>query len=252
MLAELLAKLTELAKVGATPSVLSHTMDPRRAFVVANGACQEIVVPPPLRNHQLEDLPSFLSFVADEGICPNPEVYQDADQLVVLCDRNDRRDRGTLKLRRTARWQALVVLTKNLCAFGQKEVLRYLRHDLAVEGLDHVIAALRRLDFTRTSTGRAHVEHGRESLGRSVEAVVQNASEIPESFVVITAPYATLGANQTAEVRLSVELDIENQRVILRVLPDELANAERAIQVQVQNTIRTALPLVPLFTGSVI
>lgn len=251
MLAELVTKLEALAVAASTPKFLQHPMDPRTAVLVANGQHVMAPVPGPMRNHELDTIGSFLDFVQDEDACVKPEVFHSSTQLVALCDRNDRRARATLELVTTTRWDKLSELAKGPVSMEQKAVLRFLRHDLAVEGIDHVITALRRLDFTRTSTGKVTLEHGRESLGRSVEAAVQNAQDIPERFRIVVAPYSTPGANQNVEVEMSLELDLEQQRVILRVLPDEIARGEATIQSIVRNTLIEALDNVPIFQGTV-
>lgn len=251
MLAELVTKLEALAVAASTPKFLQHPMDPRTAVLVANGQHVMGPVPGPMRDHQLETIGSFLDFVQDEDACVKPEVFHSSTQLVALCDRNDRRARATLELVTTTRWDKLTILAQTPASMDQKAVLRFLRHDLAAQGIDHVIAALRRIDFMRKSDGTATVGHGKESLGRNVELAVQNAENIPERFRIVVAPYSTPGANQNVEVEMSLELDLEQQRVILRVLPDEIARGEATIQSIVRNTLIEALDNVPIFQGTV-
>lgn len=251
MLAELVTALRALSAAADTPKVLAHEDFPQKRWVYAGGSMATEDVPPPIREHQLETIGSFLDFVQDEDACVKPEVFHSSTQLVALCDRNDRRARATLELVTTTRWDMLSGLALKPASMDQKTVLRFLRHELAVEGIDHVITALRRLDFMRRSDGTATIGHGKESLGRNVELAVQNAENIPERFRIVVAPYSTPGANQNVEVEMSLELDLEQQRVILRVLPDEIARGEATIQSHVRNTLIEALDNVPIFQGTV-
>jgi len=115
----------------------------------------------------------------------------------------------------------------------------------------HVITALRQIDFTRTSAGKSHVEHGKESLGRSVEAAVQQADKVPEDFVVRVPVYTNPGAGAfLVEVRVMLYLDLEGQQVVLQTMPDELEKAHQVAQARLHEALVANCPKgTPVFYG---
>jgi hypothetical protein len=64
------------------------------------------------------------------------------------------------------------------------DAVRMLRLELDSVAGAELAAALSRVDFARTSSGAVVTEHGRESLGRSVEARAQGVSAIPSRIKV--------------------------------------------------------------------
>jgi hypothetical protein len=68
---------------------------------------------------------------------------------------------------------------------------------------------LRSLDFTRRNDGSRTIEHGRESLGKSIEMQVQSKQgELPEVFEINLPWYSTSPVNE-GWFRLSVTLDLD-------------------------------------------
>ena len=114
-----------------------------------------------------------------------------------------------------------------------------------------MLAALRQVNFHRKSDGQVSMHHGQESLGRSVEDAVQGASEIPEEFTVSVEMYSNPGVAQLSrvDVRIGVYLDVSNQKVELRVLGDEFALADQAVQDRLGTALRDGLGKIPVFHG---
>lgn len=250
MLAELVKKLGELFADGAEVEFAQHKQLPRKVFVRTKEGTLDLDAEAPLRNHRLSDLQSLLDFTAGDATAPRPEVFFGDGAVTVCCDRLDRREFATLHLAKTTRWRKLEALAQTPLVAESKALIRFLRFELAAQGIDQLLAGIRKVDFTRTSSGKAHVEHGRESLGRSVEMAVQKAEDIPETFRIVVPIYATPGVQDNVDVQLGVEIDIEQQRFILRVIPDELERGIQAVQSQLRTRIAQALPAVPLFGGT--
>ena len=94
--------------------------------------------------------------------------------------------------------------------FTVSEVVKFLRFGLS--GATEVAArSLARVDFSRKSDGAHEAGHGRESLGKSVEAVVQQSETIPEEFEVRCPVYMNPGLRDltSVSVRVGIYLDVE-------------------------------------------
>lgn len=231
MLAEFYKELHRHASAQAKLEIVTIPGDPRRVYVTQNGQKEVRELPPPI----VEDtIHSFVDFIDEVNRCADaasgspPAVYHDDKRLVVLRDSTDRRDGSTLPLQTSERWAAVLDLAKGFSG-TQKEAIHFLRFGLGLERTDPTLVGIRKLDFVRNSTGKNVAEHGRESLGRSVEMSVQQADQIPDQFDVSVTPVTNRGLESLqVVVRVGVVLDLEGQRVIFRALPDEIPRARNA------------------------
>jgi hypothetical protein len=101
-----------------------------------------------------------------------------------------------------------------------------------------------------TSAGKNDVAHGRESLGRSVEATVQQADKVPTEFEVEVPIWSTPGANLGRSIQFGVHLDLEAQAVELRVLSDSCLAARNHAMAMLAQQLRDDLSTVPVFMGA--
>lgn len=132
-----------------------------------------------------------------------------------------------------------------------RDAVKMLRLDLHGGKHEAVIQALSQVDFTRNSTGRSHVEHGRESLGKSVEASVQQADKVPKEFTVGVPVWTNNGFTRySVLLTFGVFLDLDNQAVELRVLSDECQRVVNQSLLAVVADLRDSLPNVPVFLGT--
>lgn len=226
MLAEFIGAIRDLSVKAAGASVVKVAEHDRTAYLVHDGKAEMVAVPPPLRNHSLFSVDSLCEFAQTA----HGSVWHDESNVVVMLDDADRREWATLPLVKSAPFLVLENLSRSTKTFTQKELVRLLRHDLRNAGVENVLAAVKRLEWKRTNDGRSSVEHGRESLGRSVEAAVNNAESIPE-FLVATIPvYSTPGADGRFAVYCTLEIDLQNERFALLPDLDSLADAVHGAQ----------------------
>jgi len=250
MLAEFLQKLTELTERAYKPVVVKEHGLRRRMLLAANGAVQSYDLPAPDRAHKLVGLDDLIAAINDKAICPAPEVYHYGACVDVLLDREERDQRVSMALRLSERFSILMQM-RTAVGLEPKAAIRFLRQSLGDSAPVHVITALRQIDFTRTSAGKSHVEHGKESLGRSVEAAVQQADKVPEDFVVRVPVYTNPGAGAfLVEVRVMLYLDLEGQQVVLQTMPDELEKAHQVAQARLHEALVANCPKgTPVFYG---
>lgn len=108
--------------------------------------------------------------------------------------------------------------------FDQVELIRLLRNELRGAS-PSLLAAVRNLKFTRTENGQSNMQHGNESLGRSIEAAVTVADKIDESFVVETKCYKGIDELKTYSFLVTIEVNIQKQMFTLRSQADEVDEA---------------------------
>lgn len=250
MLAELFDRIVRLGRDAESVSLHSIEADPRVVLVRHGSELETRSLPPPLRDATLQGLDDVVSFIGSSGRAPRPELYYSDAGVRVLLDAEDRREQATLALAESARFDLLRELTTPK-SFGQREAVKFLRYRLAGTNVDHVVSALRQIDFSRRSSGAGTVEHGKESLGRSVEAAVQQADRIPDAFEVTTPVWTNPGLRQiTATVTVGLYLDLEKPAIELGVLPDEIESALCTALEELRRLLAERLPEVPLFHGA--
>lgn len=250
MLAEAIQALVELTRRGDQANVQKVDELPRKVFIHQGNLTTEFDVPPPERRHDVVGFDDVVSMASDDEISTSPEVYYCSREIKILADRADRRESSTLLFNASARWEKLGKLSMPM-SMSPSEAVKMLRFDLHGTGVEAVIQGLSRIDFTRTSGGKSHVDHGKESLGKSVEAAVQQADKVPESFNVNLCPVTNPGFQSIkVDVRCGVYIDLQQERVEIRVLADELDAASNAFTATVGEMLRAALPDVPIFHGT--
>lgn len=247
MLAEFLNRIVALAIDANTARFVSHESLPDSVFLnKPDGSVEKVEVPPPTRNHELLGLQDIVAIVKDEVISASPEVWVSNTCVAIILNRLKRREVVTCGLAHTEQFTTLLDLLSPT-QLQPRQAIKLLRFDLHGANTEGVVQALRRVDFLRTSEGKSSVEHGKESLGRSVEAAVQQADSIPDRFTM-TVPI-WLGFPYTATVACGCYLDLETERVELRVLADEIGRAvERAVKELADGIVK--LVDAPVFMGS--
>ncbi len=252
MLADFLNTFAGYVRGAMGTECVTHNALPEMVFVRQGTSYSEHEVPPARRNHFVHGYADLLTVCANP-MATKPEVFHDSSGIVIHLDGDDRRDMVCMGLVESERFTALRDLQ-----FGdpmtQQEAIRMLRFRLHGTGVDKVIAALRRIDMTRRSDGRSVVEHGRESLGRSVESAVQNADQIPDAFQVSTPVFINPGLADLTMVTVLcgvfIDLACTPVRIEIKPLADEIPNALARAQEAIGTSLGRELPRgTPIFHG---
>lgn len=246
--AEAITAIAKLAKKAAGAALID--LGPYRKILAQDGECQFIDAPyiPPPACHALESLASLADFIErrtrEDGPECKPAVFYDSQQVAFLFDLDDRRERAVLELDHSPLFCRLTALEADEAAgrFDQKRLLRFLRFDLH-EGLlsTSAIDAVRQLNIKRAQEYRGKVELGKESLGHSVEAAVDNAESIPQEITVRAVVFPALAGPTTCDVRLAVDLDLDAALFTLKPYPGELDAAIEQSVVAVGQALRELL-----------
>lgn len=249
MLADAIKTIVGLGQAARSLEVLTHPSLPDQLFVRHGDQLIEHRVPPPPRNPTLIGLSDLVEMLGNPDIAQAPEVYVGPTAVVAFLDNTGRDERVTMPLTESARFRLCQDIERQPRAYAPRDLVRFLRQTLW--GVDaSVIQSLSRIDFTRTSTGKTDVRHGRETLGRTVEAVVQQAEQVPESFTVSVPIWTTPGCAWQRSIEFGIYLDVEKGAVELSVLSDSCTTARNGALSDLRNAIEESCPNAPVFMGA--
>lgn len=233
MLAQFVEAISLLAVNAGEPRTMRLPGGKRMMLIVAGREIVECDVPPADRNFAANDLESFADLLV---VGENPIAFvspREAGGIVDVTgylDRTDRREKVCFVLRPSNSLSAVTTLTTFQ---DQKTVVSLLRDQLFGCCDVTLLKQMRSIDFTRKGDGSSNVQHGSESLGRSVEATVQSRhGELPEA-VAFSLPWFCLDefAEITQSLTFAFDIDVTNQRVRLVPRGDELELAhQRAVK----------------------
>lgn len=257
MLQEAIRELADLAveaKRAAQPRIIQIPGDDRTIFVdpKGDGQWEERKKPPAKRSHTvttIEDL-ATLALYARRTLGLDPAVWHAPDKVVLVFDQTNVWDLATVVLVYAPQWMTLLSLTRPL---SQKELLSILRVDLA-GCLDSpsLLNSVSHVNFRAAMHGEGSIQHGRESLGKSVESEVAGVREpIPERGTVLAPIYENPGEQTRWPVECDLEIDAANQRFFFRPLPGEMEEALQLQQADIRQRLASALgEEVPVYAGT--
>lgn len=222
MIKEAIEAVQKLTKDSLEVTIIPVPGRGDKAILNVRGEAKEISISPPARSHCIGSLESFCEAIATWG--DECKVFvNDKQAVAVLRDVEDRRDTLTMPLKLHPQF-AFVKTMKG--QQQQKQIVRWLRHDLAGCVPEGLVSIFRVLEFKRSNDGSSRTEHGRESLGRSVEAAVNNAENIPETFN-LTVPVLDIAFSTAEPIRCSVDIDVAAGTIAIDPVPGQLEQAMR-------------------------
>lgn len=226
MIAEAIDKLAELVRHSNAIAVVND--DRNRCTYLRQGG-EHVTVPWPAKriSSTVVGIQDLVAAVLDKVICPSPEVYVAPEGVVVLANRADRHETVKMTLSRSARWETLCKLGPTM---SPDALIKLLRFDLPCDAATMLIPKLRKVDFTRKSSGQKTTEHGRESFGQQVESIVQGVEDIDDQITITVPVFGNpgLSASTTVSVRCGIHIDTQQNGFQIKPLADELTNGMQA------------------------
>lgn len=108
-------------------------------------------------------------------------------------------------------------------------IVKNFRNELA-ESQPDLLGTIRQLNFSQNIEAEGNVQHGSESMGRSIKQKVTGATELPETVHMKLRRWAEVEIYANYEFLLNVDLD--NQKISLELLADSGVEAEYECQRQ--------------------
>lgn len=203
---------------------------------------------PPARQHKVRNLDTLSTLV--EGRADASVWHADNTVIAILADKDDghRDDRVTWSLSASAKFQCLTrdAATARSHADFVKFLVQNLRDefDAAAPGL---LGTIRSLKFLTADQQTGNIQQGRESVGRSIDAEVTGAKDLPETVLIKVRRWASL--EYLASVECLLVLDTTNRTLALKPLADQLECAENDAQDWLDGQLTDAVKC-PVYYGT--
>jgi hypothetical protein len=114
-----------------------------------------------------------------------------------------------------------------------------------------LLTAVRSIKFRTSEAGASTIQQGNESLGRTIEAEVTGAGDIPESVLVSCAVFSNPGEREkTFTVGCDLEIVPAEKKFRFRPIPDEIERVTDAALAGIRDRIADTLQDIAVFYGS--
>lgn len=238
MLAEAIRVLFAKQQQAEQPIVTEIDGVDTKVWLSHNGALREVTIPTPRINGTVRSLTALC-----DSCLPSTAVYHQHTRIDAVLDLAERRDHVRMPLEESRQFETLGAWRAHTHKMDPKGAVHALRFELGLEPTHPLIAALRVVDFSRSGVGKHVVEHGKESLGRSVETAVQKADQFPTEVTVNVPIYSGLALKLLSAqgIVCGIELHPENEAISLCPLPDELETAIDRAQLAIGEHLKDKL-----------
>jgi len=254
MLAEFIKSIVELGRDSVKPHFLTDPRDDRKVYLVEKGGlANSLPDVQPRLNPKVETTEDLFEAIGTFG-GQRASVWHDHGKIIAVMCNESRSEWATLWLQKSDFLRAINELPHT---FDQRSLIRFLRIELAGAVEDAVVSNFRNITFRTRGGGDASINHGDESLGRSVESSVEARSEIPEVITAFVPVYKNPGLGMRFPIRLGVDIDPHASTITLVPLPDAITiameEAQREIGVilsEQAETVSTTERSVSVFYGT--
>lgn len=233
----LLETLKQIQKttIDATAPQLFHS-DRHIDRYAIGGEVLEVIAKPPAIDFLACDIETL-----GDHTTSNSAIWHRGDQVIAVVDATSehRDDRVTLNLMQSSKWTALLFE-----AHKKREHASFIRFlvlslrdelDTSAPGL---LGLLRSLNFKTVDAGDGNIQHGKESMGRSVQMEITGANDLPETVTIKLRRWAKLDI--FVEVECLIVLDTETRTLALQPLADATEIAEDDAQRQLHELLVAA------------
>ncbi len=252
MIAEAIRSIEEMARRSRTISIdVCDEVEGGKVFVTEGGETKTFDRRLPKKRDEVDSVDDFVDYANSVGMSESGMVMVGYQAVCATADANVRRNWFKLKLCTSKRWDRIIALASEPLKMDPAGARRWLRLKMPGTGTGDMVKALSKVDFDRRGSSSSRSEHGRESLGKSVEAQVQQIEEIPEHFTARVPIWNTPGATHfVVDVDITVHIDPQNERIEFHVSEDSLSRAVFVAREQLRGELRSHLPETPIVLGT--
>lgn len=222
-------KELQAAQTVKPPQEIQFLSNPHQIAYVHGGGVEFIGRQRDARSHQVERIEDLVTAVqkwgGDSCVCVGPNKIE-----AIFDDGHLGINHAVMYLRPMQAFARVEELLGGK-EFSQVDLVRLLRNDLRGAS-PALLSAVRNIKFSRSENGVSNLQHGNESLGRSIEAAVTGADKIDESFIVATPLYAIKDL-LVFHFLVTVEVNTQKQTFTLRAQRDEVDDARQATLEQI-------------------
>lgn len=250
MLADAINRLVELGQNSREIKLIHQ--DAYSFYYNIGGEIEAMEKSPPPIKVTTYDLESFCKatdwLVARQGgTSPTHSVWVGEEDIVALLDAETRLHRVTMPLEYNPVFQRLEKLQDQLLT--QQDLISLLKYDLetVLDGAE-LLAAVRHIKFRTGASGESNIQHGRESMGRSIDAEVTGAGDMPDAATIRCRVF---DIEEIAAVDIHCDLQILPEKQLFRFRPrvNQLSSARRSQIDDITEFIRDALKIHRVYRG---
>lgn len=226
--------------------------DGRTKTFLHNGELIEKDVPADLRAHSVDSVADIVA--AAQRWKTKNIIFISGREVVLVLDDDDRRETVTMDLKQTALFETLAKLNESP-KMDQTQLIRLLRRDLrkATEA-EKILPLVRNIKFKQHTEGSSFVQHGSESLGRTIENEVLGIDKdnpLPSLIVVNTSVYQNPGEEVfSLGIGLDLEILTTEQKFVLKPMPGDLEAAIEGAKGSIRKRLVEQLKEAGIFFGS--
>ena len=209
------------------------------------GKVIELAESVPARKHTACDLDALVAYAQENSV-----IWHNCNAVTLVVDDQSESRRDDFVVWLLAPSEKLAAMEAAVRPRTHGEFINFLvtnlreELDAAVPGL---LGVLRNLKFKTLDESEGKIAHGRESMGRAIEREVTGTSELPESLRIKVRRWTVL--DYFCELEVMLKLDVNERKLALVPLADELARAELAAQQWLNQELTEAAPC-PVLHGS--
>lgn len=224
MLAELFKAISDQAAKAAGPSVLPLEVrgDSRHERLLIDGVISTFPIEPEFRHHEpgsLDDLIALAIPHAGKAV-----VWHNENAVTLLYDDSDRRDVAILSLAASEQFRTLVKLTP-ASGYEQRQFVHLLRFTLGCPKPQ--VDPFRSLNWRNEAAGEGVALHGKDRMGRTINAEASGTEELPDELRITIPLYTTAGERGGHHVQCGIELNARGDLPTIAIfsLPGEFEQA---------------------------
>lgn len=193
-----------------------------------DGTVERIMAEASHRRHTAMDLSAVVEFF-QENKSQAARIWYSRDRVVCVLDDDTRRESVTLNLELSPQIKRLQQLEGTSGgSMDQRAIVLMLRTTFrrCLGRTDNLLGLLRSIRFSGVSTGEGVVEHGKSSIGKTLQQELKAASELPE-YVTLDVPVFTHPslAIKFFPIECALEPDAAECKFKLLPLPGEIERA---------------------------
>lgn len=229
---------------------LQRPGDPKHVvhLLKADGSIEAQAVEPAPLAIGLETPEAFIAYASQIKNPENAIILFSEERILLFLDAGERRDRAVCSLTFSPQFE---FFKTNACAQwrSQREFVRLLRIDLngCLLG-SNLLELTRQIKWKTRDDGGGAIQHGRESMGRTIEEELYGEGAIPEEVIVKLPVWEE--ATLAVTVSVAVELNAQDKTFRLTPYPLGLKKAlDAAVEELGKNLKLNGLP--PSFRGDV-
>lgn len=205
--------------------VKTYDWDHETAYVEGpTGIVDRLERQEPPRSISCFEIDGLAKILADLTVAPNTEVYVSPTGVSGFLDSSNRRGKVSLPLAWSPEFERIVAMRGGGQPMKPPEVVSFLKWKLwQLEA--PLLDVFGTLSFRQGQQGSFVAVHGRDSMGASVNAEVDDAAKIPKVTTVHVPVYSVTGGNLKKPVTLGIHVDAKDQTITLYPEPRSVHDA---------------------------